>query len=72
MGRNKVIEITLNGEKKQLAKNQSIQDLLEDIGFKTNYIAIGVNKSIIDCSEYNTTKIQHGDEIDILTPMQGG
>ncbi|GGG05701.1 MULTISPECIES: sulfur carrier protein ThiS [Cysteiniphilum] len=67
-----MIEIVLNGEKKQLKSQQSLQALLTDIGFASSYAAVAVNKSIIDHSAYDTTQIIQGDEIDILTPMQGG
>ncbi|WP_440682457.1 sulfur carrier protein ThiS [Cysteiniphilum halobium] len=67
-----MIEIVLNGEKKQLKSQQSLQALLTDIGFASSYAAVAVNKSIIDYSAYDTTQIKQGDEIDILTPMQGG
>ena len=67
-----MLEIILNGQQKTLFKAQTLQVLLDELGITLHYVAIAINQVVVDGSKYTTTWLNNGDEITILTPMQGG
>ena len=67
-----MITVLLNGECQTVSHAKSLQQLLaEHTGLPEKY-AIAVNGCFIPRPEYLTTIIEHGDEIELLVPMQGG
>ena len=68
-----MITIKVNGEIYQFDSDfSSIDVLLEKLVIDTSYMAIVVNKKIIPRSQHKQFELQQGDEIEMLSPMQGG
>lgn len=63
--------ILLNGESQALAEPAPLQQLLDHWGYVKGF-AVAVNGGFVPRSSYGQTLIQNGDEVEILTPMQGG
>lgn len=67
-----MILISINGEKKNVAANTSLADVLAELNCKKNTFAVAVNKSFIPRDSYQDTILRNGDDVDVVTPMQGG
>lgn len=65
--------LKINGDKKIFdTKELNLQMLLEKENIKTNGIAIALNKVLIPKQKYSEFFLQNHDEIEIVTPFQGG
>jgi len=64
--------ITLNGESKEITPGLSAEKLLEEAGYQNMLVAIAINGNFVPRNAYQDTAIQNGDEIEIVSPMQGG
>ena len=65
--------IKVNGKPYELTQaSVMLTELLTDLAVDTSYMAVAVNKSIIAKSQYAKIKLCSGDEVDMLSPMQGG
>jgi len=66
------MEITVNGEKKELESEMTISEFLNILKIKRQALAIELNKSIIKKSEYDSAIIKDGDVIEIVQFVGGG
>ena len=66
------MNITVNGEKKELPRNCSVTDLLDSLELKNAFVAVAINNSCVSRSQYEKTRIQDNDKVEILAPMAGG
>jgi sulfur carrier protein len=66
------MNITVNGEKKELPKSCSVSELLDALELKNAFVAVAINNSCVSRSQYNETRIHNNDKIEILAPMAGG
>lgn len=67
-----MIKIIVNNENISVADNLTLDEFLKKDNFDQLHIAIAVNQKVIAHSDYPNIKIEEGDCIDIMTPMQGG
>lgn len=67
-----MIEIKVNGRKCQVNAEQSLGYVVEMLGYETDVVAVAVNGRVIKKSLYGDTIIVEGDQLAIVTPMQGG
>lgn len=66
------MNVTVNGETKNITKNSSILDLLTELDLTDAFVAVAVNSSCIARSQYDQTDLKENDKIEILAPMAGG
>lgn len=66
------MKIKVNGEEKVINEAQSLSDLIHSLGFPETGNAIALNCSFVPRSSHASTTIKEGDEIEIVSPMQGG
>ncbi|RMF90642.1 MAG: sulfur carrier protein ThiS [Nitrospinota bacterium] len=66
------MKVRINGEMQEVRENITITELLEDLGIRSPFIAVAVNREIVPKTAYLTTTIQEGDTIEIVHPVQGG
>ncbi len=66
------IEITLNGESRQVPANCTVQKLVEGLKLPSGQVAVEVNRSIARRSSWPQTCIQDGDSIEIVHFVGGG
>jgi sulfur carrier protein len=65
------VRVTVNGEPREIAA-QSIAALLGELDYEGSHFAIAVNFDVLPKSRWAETPIRAGDEIEIITPRQGG
>jgi len=67
-----MIQISVNGEIKELKGSLNISQLIEALEYKTKGFAVAVNTTFVPIADYEKMMIKNGDTIDILAPVQGG
>jgi len=67
-----MITVTLRNKTFQLTPNISLADALPILKIDTEMAAIAINNIFVPRSQYLDTLLQDGDQLEIVTPMQGG
>lgn len=49
-----------------------LSDLLDELDYKGEWLATAVNAELVTAEERGSHRLQEGDRIEILSPMQGG
>jgi sulfur carrier protein len=65
------MRVTVNGEQREIASS-SIDALLSELEYEGTHFAIAVNYDVVPKSRWANTHLKNGDEIEIITPRQGG
>ena len=65
------MRVTVNGEQREIA-SRSVEALLGELEYEGTHFAIAVNYDVLPKSQWSQTQLQAGDEIEIITPRQGG
>lgn len=66
------IEITVNGEPRQITSEASVNDLVASLELTAARLAIELNLSILPRNSWATTKLQNGDKLEIVHFVGGG
>ncbi len=66
------MKLLVNGEATDVEQSANIGALLEALGYSGDFIAVALNGVAIPRQEYAATPVRDRDEIEILSPMQGG
>jgi sulfur carrier protein len=67
-----MIEITINGERRQIDQNKSVTQVLLDTGFDCGRVAVAINSVFVARMDYDRQKFEAGDKVDVVAPMAGG
>jgi sulfur carrier protein len=65
------MRVTVNGEPREIA-SRSVEALLSELEYEGTHFAIALNFDVLPKSRWAETPINNGDEIEIITPRQGG
>jgi sulfur carrier protein len=65
------MRVIVNGEPREIASTR-IDALLGELDYEGSHFAIAVNFDVVPRSRWPETPLQSGDEIEIITPRQGG
>jgi len=65
------MRVTINGEPREIAATR-IPALLSELDYEGSHFAIALNFDVLPKSRWADTPLQPGDEIEIITPRQGG
>jgi sulfur carrier protein len=65
------MRVTVNGEPREI-RAASIDALLAELEFEGTHFAIALNYDVLPKSRWAETALKAGDEIEIITPRQGG
>ena len=65
------MRVTVNGEQREIA-SRSVEALLSELEYEGSHFAIAVNYDVLPRSRWAQTPLNNGDEIEIITPRQGG
>jgi sulfur carrier protein len=65
------MRVTVNGEHREVASS-TVDALLSELDYEGTHFAIAVNFDVLPKSRWAETPIRAGDEIEIITPRQGG
>ena len=64
--------LTLNGEPVELPDGATIRDMLAHYGREDAGVAVAVNLDVVRREEFDSTTLQDGDRVDIVTAVGGG
>jgi sulfur carrier protein len=65
------MRVIVNGEQRDISSD-SVDALLGELEYEGTHFAIALNYDVLPKSRWAETRIQAGDEIEIITPRQGG
>ena len=65
------MRVTVNGEAREITAS-SVNALLSELEYEGTHFAIAVNFDVLPKSRWAETMLKAGDEIEIITPRQGG
>jgi sulfur carrier protein len=65
------MRVIVNGEPREIA-SASVEALLGELEYEGTHLAIAVNYDVVPKSRWAATGLSNGDEIEIITPRQGG
>lgn len=66
------MEIILNGERREVAAEASVFDLLEATGYAERRVAVEVNREIVPRSGHRSRALREGDRVEIVHAIGGG
>jgi thiamine biosynthesis protein ThiS len=67
-----MLDLTLNGESRQLAAPTTVAGLLEQLGLDRRKVAVERNLEIVPRSQYQDTWLEPGDALEIVHFIGGG
>ena len=65
------MRVIVNGEQREISAS-SITALLSELEYEGTHFAIALNYDVLPKSRWAQTALKAGDEIEIITPRQGG
>src|SRR6202044_781151 len=65
------MRVIVNGEQREIA-SASVDALLGELEYEGTHFAIALNYDVLPRSRWAQTPLRAGDEIEIITPRQGG
>lgn len=66
------MQITINGEPKTIDLNLTIEQLIAQLQVDIRLAAVEKNRIIVPKSRYSETRLEEGDELEIVSFMGGG
>jgi sulfur carrier protein len=65
------MRVIVNGEQREI-RSMRVDALLSELEYEGTHFAIALNYDVLPKSRWAETPLQAGDEIEIITPRQGG
>ena len=65
------MRVIVNGEALDIS-SESVVALLGELDYEGSHFAIALNYDVLPRSQWAETPLKSGDEIEIITPRQGG
>jgi sulfur carrier protein len=65
------MRVIVNGEAREIAASR-VDALLGELEYEGTHFAIALNFDVLPRSQWAQTPLKAGDEIEIITPRQGG
>lgn len=65
------MQLIVNGEQREVS-SASVDALLSELDYEGSHFAIALNYDVVPKSRWAETQLKAGDEIEIITPRQGG
>lgn len=62
----------INGEEKALAAPTTLSELLTQLGYRAQLVAVELNGAIIKQAQFSTTTITDADKLEIVSFVGGG
>jgi len=63
--------VTINGEQREVSAS-SVAALMQELDCTASHYAVAINYDVVPRGQWDATPVAAGDEIEILTPRQGG
>lgn len=64
--------LTVNGEVRMAKDGQTLSHFLEQQGYEISRVAVERNGQIVPKSQYETTLLEEGDQLEIVSFVGGG
>ena len=65
------MRVIVNGEPREISSAR-VDALLGELEYEGNHFAIALNFDVVPKNRWAETALNNGDEIEIITPRQGG
>ncbi len=65
------MRVIVNGEQREI-RSMRVDALLSELEYEGTHFAIALNYDVLPKSRWAETPLRAGDEIEIITPRQGG
>ena len=65
------MQVIVNGERREVSASR-VDALLSELEYEGTHFAIALNYDVVPKSRWAETALKPGDEIEIITPRQGG
>jgi sulfur carrier protein len=65
------MRVIVNGEQREIVSHR-VDTLLSELEYEGTHFAIALNYDVLPRSRWAETPLKNGDEIEIITPRQGG
>jgi sulfur carrier protein len=66
------VEITMNGQARQIAENLTVAGLLEELALAGKLVAVEVNLDLVPRQRHAQQQVAAGDRVEIVTLVGGG
>jgi thiamine biosynthesis protein ThiS len=66
------INVTVNGDRRSIARDLSVRQLLEVLGLQPQLVVVEHNREILDRTRYESTPVQEGDSLELVHFVGGG
>ncbi len=66
------MNVTLNGQPRELGPGWSVATLLDDLKLEPVRVAVEVNRQLISRGEFRLTTLDDGDVVEVVTLVGGG
>jgi sulfur carrier protein len=66
------VQILVNGREQETRTAQTVEELLKDLGYQHNSVAVALDGEFLPRRLYGATKLEEKMDVEILLPMQGG
>jgi sulfur carrier protein len=66
------MKIQVNGQPRDIAAGASIKNLLGELGVTQPHVAVELNLEVVPRAEHESTMLQEGDRLEVVTLVGGG
>jgi thiamine biosynthesis protein ThiS len=66
------MHVQINGEQRTVAAGLTVAKLLQELDIRSDRVAVELNLTILDRSEFDGRSLQEGDRIEIISFIGGG
>ena len=63
--------LTVNGERREVSAT-NVEALLGELEYEGAFFAVAVNREVVRRQSWDSRELRDGDEVEIVTPRQGG
>jgi sulfur carrier protein len=66
------MNVSVNGESRELVEGTSVAALLESLGMTAPHVAVELNLEVVPRARHGETLLREGDKLEIVTLVGGG
>ena len=67
-----MIFLYINGSRREFDRDLTVAQLLEEMGARSESVAVELNLDILDRKQYSETHLNEGDRLEIISFVGGG
>ena len=69
---NRTMKLVINGDDREFSEPLSLSVLIEQLGMKSDRVAVELNRDIVGREQWSTTALKDGDRLEIVHFVGGG